>query len=170
MTSPRLMRLAKDYETLRLRFDAHPFIDVQPLGPAPHERYRVLYRLPSLRLNANNMPTVVNQTVVDFELPATYPKDKPRAVATERVFHPNFGDWVCIADFWSPAQSLADIVLEVGEMLQWQKYNIQSPLSATAADWAVKNAHQLPVGDINLPSHTTTPEIRIISNQRGDHA
>jgi ubiquitin-protein ligase len=90
-----------------------------------------------------------------------YPKEKPRAVALEDVFHPNFGDYVCIADFWSPAQSLGDIIIDVGEMLQWQKYNILSPLNAVAANWATANIHQLPVGNLDLQKATADVSVTI---------
>jgi ubiquitin-protein ligase len=168
MTSPRLKRLANDYQELRLRFDGHPHIQVQPLGPVPAERYRVVYKGPSLRLNPSNQPIVMNVTVVDFMLPINYPREKPHAVALEPVFHPNFGEYVCIADFWSPAQKLADIILDVGEMLQWQKYNIKSPLNAVAADWAVKHKDDLPVGDKNLNVGTSAPVVSINTNQSGE--
>lgn len=164
MSSPRQIRLEKDYEKIRIRFDGHPSISIQPLGTAPPERYRVIYRVPSLRLDSNNRPMVSQLTVVDFELPSGYPREKPRAVAAERVFHPNFGDYVCIADFWSPAQSIADIILEVGEMLQWQKYNILSPLNAVAADWAAKHKEDLPVGRIDLYRTTAAPKVNITSS------
>ena len=161
MTSPRLRRLANDYELLRSRFDGHEFITVEPLGSVPPESYRVTYRVPSLRLDESNVPTVSSVTVVDFELPSGYPREKPHAASHGAVFHPNFGEYVCIADFWSPAQSLADIVMDVGLMLQWQKYNVQSPLNAVAADWAVKHRDELPVGTIDLSSGTQAIEITL---------
>jgi hypothetical protein len=153
--------LANDYELLRSRFDGHEFITVEPLGSVPPEGYRVTYRVPSLRLDESNVPTVSSVTVVDFELPSGYPREKPHAVSHGSVFHPNFGEYVCIADFWSPAQSLADIVMDVGLMLQWQKYNVQSPLNAVAADWAVKHRDELPVGTIDLSSGTQAIEITL---------
>lgn len=152
MTSPRLRRLQSDYEQIRNRFDGHPAVRVDALGTVPPERYRVTYEVPSLRLDDRNRPIVVHTTVVDIELPSTYPREKPRAVAHGSVFHPNFGEYVCIADFWSPAQSLADIITEIGQMLQWQLYNVQSPLNAVAADWAVKHVSELPVGNIEMRS------------------
>ena len=161
MTSPRLRRLANDYQDLRLRFDGHPFIQVQPVGTVPAEKYRVVYKVPSLRLNPSNQPIVMNVTVVDFVLPTNYPREKPHAVALEQVFHPNFGEYVCIADFWSPAQKLGDIILDVGEMLQWQKYNIRSPLNAVAADWAVKHRDELPVGDNDLSQGIQSPVVSV---------
>lgn len=161
MSSPRLKRLQNDYEQLRLRFDGHPYISIEPLGVVPPERYRVTYKVPSLRLDSSSRPIQSNVTVVEFQLPAGYPKEKPRAVAFEQVFHPNFGDYVCIADFWSPAQSLGDIIIDVGEMLQWQKYNILSPLNAVAANWATKNIHQLPVGNFELQKQTSEVAVNV---------
>jgi ubiquitin-protein ligase len=160
MASPRLTRLENDYNLLRSKFDGHPNIRVEALGPVPPEHYRVTYDVDSLRIDQSNRPVVVKTTVVDIDLPSGYPREKPHAVAHGTVFHPNFGQYVCIADFWSPAQSLADIVLEIGEMLQWQKYNVQSPLNAIAADWAVKNRDNLPVGEIELSKKTS--EVNII--------
>ena len=159
MASPRLTRLENDYQALRNRFDGHPNITIEPLGAVPPEHYRITFNVDSLRLDPNNRPVVVASTVVDVDLPSGYPREKPHAVAHGEVFHPNFGQYVCIADFWSPAQSLSDIVVEIGEMLQWQKYNIQSPLNAIAADWAVKNIDSLPVGKTELSR--TGPTISI---------
>lgn len=150
MTSPRMRRLAADYEQLRHRFDGHPSVRVAAVGTAPPERYRVTYSVPSLRLDERSRPVIVHDTVIDIELPIDYPRNKPRAVAHGNVFHPNFGEYVCIADFWSPAQSLADIVTQMGRMLQWQIYNVQSPLNAIAADWAVSHRSELPVGAIDM--------------------
>jgi ubiquitin-protein ligase len=161
MASPRLNRLNADYEKLRAQFDGHPFISIEPLGVVPPERYRVTYKVPSLRLDPSNRPIESKLTVVEFQLPIGYPKEKPRAVAMEDVFHPNFGDYVCIADFWSPAQSLGDIIIDVGEMLQWQKYNILSPLNAVAANWATSNINQLPVGKLDLQKATADVSVTI---------
>lgn len=168
MTSPRIRRLTADYEQLRNRFDGHPSVRIDALGTVPPERYRITYDIPSLRLNEKNQPVVVHQTVVDIELPIDYPRSKPRAVAHGSVFHPNFGEYVCIADFWSPAQSLTDIVTEIGQMLQWQLYNVQSPLNAVAADWAVKHRDELPVGRVDLLSAGAEFEVTIAPAENGE--
>jgi ubiquitin-protein ligase len=166
MPSPRISRLRNDYAQLRARFDGHPHITVEPVGPVPPERYQLIFDVPTLRLDEYNRPVIVQRTFVTLSLPMGYPKEKPHAESHEAVFHPNFGDYVCISDFWSPAQSLADIVLDIGEMLQWQKYNIQSPLNAVAADWATKNSHELPVGNFNLAMATGVPNVTVVSSER----
>jgi len=167
LPSPRIARLTNDYTQLRLRFDGHPFIRVEPVGAIPPERYQIIYDVPTLRLDEYNRPTVSPRTIVTLTLPMGYPKEKPHAVSHEQIFHPNFGDYICIADFWSPAQTLADIILDIGQMLQWQKYNVQSPLNAVAADWAVKNGHELPVGHHDLFSQSGMPAVTINPSNQG---
>lgn len=152
--NPRLRRLTSDYQSLVEAFAGHPHIKVDPVGPLPPERYRIIYKVPGLTLTPDRRPARTQQTVVDVFLPAGYPREKPYLTTLTPVFHPNFGAHICIADFWSPSQSLLDIVVQVGDMLQWRTYNVRSPLNAVAANWAQENTHQLPVGNADVtPLH-----------------
>ena len=64
-------RLENDYRELREAFDGDPRVKVIPLGTAPFEKYRIAYiGVPSLRQNQGGQPMLVDQTVVDIELPA----------------------------------------------------------------------------------------------------
>ena len=148
--NPRLRRLEADYRDIRQRFDADENITVTPVGPLPPDQYQVTYRVPALRLDAAGKPVRMIQTTVTLTLPIGYPREKPHAVTADPVFHPNFGSYVCIADFWAPGQSLSDIIVSIGDMLQYRKYNIRSPLNAVAAEWANAQAASLPVGTIEL--------------------
>lgn len=150
--NPRLRRLENDYRELRRRFDGDPHIIIQPGDTMPPERYVVVYKIPSLRLSSTNEAVVVDQTVINVFLPATYPREKPIVTSIDPVYHPNFGtdQKVCIADFWTPANSLADILVDIGDMLQMRKYNIQSPLNAEAANWTNENVHSFPLANIDL--------------------
>lgn len=144
--NPRLRRLDSDYKELRRRFDGDPYVTITAIGPVPPEKYQIVYRVPSLRLDQAGNPITSELTVVTMTLPADYPRGKPYAEAMDQVFHPNFGSYVCIADFWSPGQTLGDIVVSIGEMLQYKKYNIRSPLNAVAAEWANQHAASFPIG------------------------
>lgn len=150
--NPRLRRLESDYRELRRRFDGDPNIIIQADGMMPPERYVVVFKVPSLRLSRTNEVVVVDQTVVTIDLPATYPRERPFVKSIDPVFHPNFGkdQSVCIADFWVPTQSLAEILVDIGNMLQMRKYNIQSPLNADAADWTANHTDSFPLGEIDL--------------------
>lgn len=147
---PRLRRLQADYAQLTAAFAGHPAVRVEPLGPMPPERYRILYAVAGLRLGPDRQVWRAYQHVIDIYLPAGYPREKPYAVSAVEVFHPNFGAHVCIADFWSPSQSLVDVVSQIGDMLQYKLYNVRSPLNAVAAKWAMENQYQLPVGDVSV--------------------
>jgi hypothetical protein len=131
-------------------FTGHPNIKVQPIGLLPPEKYRVVFDIPGLRLDTANRVTRVRQHVVDIFLPSGYPREKPYATTLAPVFHPNFGAHICIADFWSPTQSLVDVVIQIADMLQFRLYNVRSPLNAVAAKWATENSKQLPIANIDV--------------------
>jgi|SRR5665648_79962 len=147
--TPRQRRLEADHRQLVASFAGHPYIQVQALGPVPPERYRVVYNIPGLRLDEARRVTRVYQHIVDLYLPSGYPREKPYATTAAPVFHPNFGAHICIADFWSPSQSLVDVVLQIADMLQYRVYNVRSPLNAVAAKWATENVHQFPIANID---------------------
>jgi ubiquitin-protein ligase len=68
------------------------------------------------------------------------------------VFHPNIDPQkICIGDHWSAGQSLAQMVVHIGEMICYQRYNLKSPLNAKAAVWAEQNLVSLPLqaGDLS---------------------
>lgn len=151
--TPRQRRLQADYERMSAAFAGHPHVRVQPLGPLPPERYQIVCNVPGLRLDPDKRVVRVYQHVVDLYLPAGYPREKPYATTAAPVFHPNFGAHVCIADFWSPSQSLVDVVVQIADMLQYRLYNVRSPLNAVAAKWVTENMHQVPVGNVDtLPA------------------
>ena len=162
--NPRLRRLENDYREIRTRFDGDPHLRIVPIAPMPPEQYVVTYFVPSLRLDDRNNVTRTSQTVVTITLPAGYPREKPHAVSVDPIFHPNFGAYVCIADFWAPGQSLGDIVASIADMLQFKKYNIRSPLNAVAAEWANENAHSLPLALIAVGERQEALNISIGPN------
>lgn len=158
-----MRRLAADAQQIRTEFAGHPQIQVTPLGFEPAESYRVEYRLTGVALDAQGQPQYVHVHSVVIQLPATYPRSKPLFRMETPIFHPNFGsrigDEICIGDYWSPAQSLTDIVVTVGEMIQYQRYNVRSPLNAVAARWVAENESVFPVGTV--PLFQAEPEISI---------
>jgi hypothetical protein len=105
------------------------------LGPAPHPDQRAAARQPAPRRH-----------------PAAsgYPREKPYCTTAAPIFHPNFGAYVCIADLWTPDRSLVDVVVQIGDMIQFKLFNTGSPLDAVAARWAAENLDLVPVGTADL--------------------
>jgi len=151
--NPRLKRLENEYRELRAVFDADPLVEIVAIGPVPSEKYRIVYKVPSLRLNSKSQPIRVDATVVEVELPQGYPKVPPvaRTIAGDVVFHPNFNSTkICLSDHWAPATQLVDLIKEIGEMLQWQKFNIRAPLNAQAAQWSQEHQNEIPLANHQL--------------------
>jgi ubiquitin-protein ligase len=161
VSSPRLRRLAADYQALRAEYSGHPNVEIEPLGPAPPEAYRITYRLPGLILNGD-VPARADVHVCEIRLPWGYPREQPYCVPLTPIFHPNIAEHYCIADYWSAGESLADIVAKIGDMIQYRSFNTKSPLDATAAYWAEQHPHLFPIGDIQLGQ----PEVEIALGRR----
>jgi hypothetical protein len=163
--NPRQRRLTADADLMRSGFAGHPNVTVEPLGWEPPERYRVILRVPSVRIDeTSGQPQLSDETAVVVTLPSGYPREKPFCTTESQVFHPNFGgrvgDEICIADYWVPSQTLVDIVVKIGSMLQYQTYNVKSPLNAVAAQWVIDNPDAFPIGEVQL--FQAEPEIEVL--------
>jgi ubiquitin-protein ligase len=89
-------------------------------------------------------PGAVHQA--EIFLPLEYPRRPPFCRMVTPVFHPNIDPQkICIGDQWSAGQSLAHLIVRIGEMLCYQSYNLKSPLNAVAAAWAEQNLARLPL-------------------------
>lgn len=148
--TPRLRRLEADQRRLMSAFAGHPHVRVEPVGPTPAERYRITYTVLGLHRTPQNELVRAGIHVVDVVLPGGYPREKPYCTTASPIFHPNFGNYICIADFWSPSQSLLDVVVQIGDMIQFRSHNTGSPLNALAARWAAENPGRLPVGNTEI--------------------
>lgn len=162
MASVRDKRLENDYRALRATFEADDHVEIRAIGQAPFDKYMVVYKVPSLRLNSANQPMRVEATVVEITLPQDYPKMPPsaRTVAGDVVFHPNFNaSKICLAQSWSPSFQLADLVREIGAMLTWEKFNIKDSLNATAAEWSQNHQDEIPLARIQLGGNPVSIQI-----------
>lgn len=148
----RLRRLYADYRKILEEFSGHPHIQVSPLKGDPPEAYRVVFRVRGLRLDKSvNRPIAVNEHRALIYLHEGYPREKPRCTMETEVFHPNISpQQICVGDYWTPGESIADLIIQIGEMIQYRNYNTKSPLDGVAARWAEINGSLLPVGDVDL--------------------
>jgi hypothetical protein len=163
MAAGNLRRLENDHRAIREIFAGDPYVEIVEIGTAPFDKYKVIYKVPSLRLKQNGQPVRVEATNVEITLPNGYPRVPPvaRTLGGEIVFHPNFSATkICLMDDWAPGVQLPDLIKEIGEMLQWQRYNINSPLNAQAAEWSQSHLHEIPLSDYVLGG----PAIKIVIN------
>lgn len=147
----RMRRLSSDWEQIQNDFAGHKNIIVTPEGTEPPEKYHVTYFVNGIYLLPDGRIETLGRHEVEITLHADYPRYKPICKILTPIWHPNFRDGqICIGDIWGAGESLTDIIINIGDMIQYKSWNSSSPLSADAADWALQNEHLFPVGTIDL--------------------
>lgn len=147
----RMRRLASDYEQVKKDFAGHKNIIVTPIGEEPPEKYHVTYFVNGIYLLPDGRIETQSRHEIEITLHADYPRYKPICKILTPIWHPNFRDGqICIGDIWGAGESLTDIIINIGDMIQYKSWNSYSPLSADAAKWAMENKHLFPVGNIDL--------------------
>ncbi len=151
MATARMRRLAADYEQVMEEFCNHENITIEPLGEKPPEHYKLTYFVNGIYLLPDGQIEILSRHEVEIILHADYPRYKPICKIATPIWHPNFRDGqICIGDIWGAGESLTDIIVHIGDMLQYKSWNSSSPLCAEAAQWAVHNKHLFPVGTADL--------------------
>src|SRR5579871_2224260 len=169
MMSPRVRRLAQDYQRLQVRFADWPPIRITGTAGLPPEVYRVTYALRGLYVDPTGQILAREEHVLEINLSLGYPKRAPQCRMITPIFHPNFDDvTVCTGDFWAASEQLDDLVIRIGRMIAYQEYNTKSPLNGLAAKWAAQNASLLPVDPRNIApplegaeKAVSTPEVGV---------
>lgn len=147
----RMRRLASDYEQVKKDFAGHKNIIITPIGDEPPEKYHVTYFVNGIYLLSDGRIETLGRHEIEITLHADYPRYKPICKILTPIWHPNFRDGqICIGDIWGAGESLSDIIINIGDMIQYKSWNSYSPLSADAAQWAMENKHLFPVGNIDL--------------------
>lgn len=154
----RRRRLLADQRMVERCFANHPHIRVVEALGDPPERYKIEYRLKGLVMQQEQVvPKEVH--LVEVFLTLGYPRQAPQCRMLTPVFHPNIAPHaVCIGDHWSAGESLAALVVRMGEMLTFQSYNIKSPLNGAAARWAEEHAAELPIQRVDLTTGLESPQ------------
>ena len=110
----------------------------------------IQYRCKGLTwLPEHPVPSVICLHQMEINLHLDYPRLPPRLHWLTEIFHPNIlsqkkNGGVCIG-MWTPAETLDQLILRVGEMVQYKSFNTSDALDLDAAKWADKNRHRMPV-------------------------
>jgi ubiquitin-protein ligase len=148
----RLRRLQADHEHIVRVLAGHRHIQLIKTEGVPPEKYTFAFNVQGLAPAGADSGTPISQHQAEVFLPLDYPRRPPFCRMITPVFHPNIDPQkICIGDHWSAGQSLAQMVVHIGEMICYQRYNLKSPLNAKAAVWADQNISRLPLqsGDLS---------------------
>ena len=161
----RYARLAIEYTKLINLAARSSFIEVTPVEVQlgwPPEKYIVTYRCRGIAsINAEGLPQVSDFHQVSMYMGSDYPLKEPYLRWLTPIWHPNIEHLephhVCTNNVqnWFAAKPLAELVLAMGEMVQYKHYHAKwvspFPLDRAAADWVLQVAEPMGILGPNKP-------------------
>ncbi len=123
-------------------------------GRAP-EKYLVLFRCAGLMKNDAGEIVRTNQHMMEVVFGVDYPARPPRFVWLTPIWHPNIVMPHLCTDGrpFAIGVTLDQICLMVGQMIQYQNYNLADPLGPQGKEvalWAARNREMFPIDTRDL--------------------
>ncbi|MEM7113521.1 MAG: ubiquitin-conjugating enzyme E2 [Chloroflexota bacterium] len=123
------------------------FIQIARTEGDPVEKYLIRYTCRGVeKINSAAKPVFREVHEVSIYLHAEYPLKQPQLKWLTPIFHPNIHvtGAVCIGAWWA-AKTLDELILSMGEMVQYKNFDPKDPMNSKAASWALRNRHLFPV-------------------------
>ena len=153
----RYARLAIEYTKLINLAARSSLIEVNPIEVQlgwPPEKYIITYRCRGIAaVDAQGLPQVSEFHQVSMYMGSDYPLKEPYLRWLTPIWHPNIEHLephhVCTNNVqnWFAAKPLAELVLAMGEMVQYKHYHAKwvspFPLDRAAADWVLQIAEPM---------------------------
>lgn len=144
-------QLFADFEKLRAALESYPDISIVKTSGDPPDEYEIAYSVKGYSRSPDGSVAITSQHQVSFSLPFGYPHFPPTVKPLTDLFHPDIDpDAIRIADFWQDSQSLADLVLHVGEMICGIHFSCADPFNQAAADWYEAHREELPLDRLRM--------------------
>lgn len=148
----RETRLRNDYQRVMELVSRSDLIHVVRTEGNPPDKYQIRYTCRGVeKVNGSGTPELREVHEVSIYLHAEYPLKQPQLKWLTPVFHPNIHNTgaVCIGAWW-PAKTLDELILSMGDMIQYKNLDPKDPMNSKAAAWALRNKHRFPVDDRDL--------------------
>lgn len=166
----RETRLRNDYRRVRDLVDRSELIHIVSTDGDPVERYLIRFTCKSVeKLNGSGKPILRESHEVAVYLHAEYPLKQPQLKWQTPIFHPNIHvtGAVCIGAWWA-AKTLDELLLTLGEMIQFKNYDPKDPMNSKAAAWAMRNKRLFPIDDRPLKGQSLTDMIKLGEEESDD--
>jgi hypothetical protein len=162
MANPREVRLLSDFEKVRqMAAESGGTLRLISASGAPPITYVIEYRCPSL-VKGKGGVTTRDRHQVEINLGANYPFEKPAARMLTPVFNPHVfaSNAICLGGVWSPAETLASLILRIGALLQLDPrvLDATSPANYEANTWVQNNRARLPLGRVSFQFPIPAPK------------
>jgi ubiquitin-protein ligase len=166
----RETRLKTDFTRITELVNSSDFIHIARTEGNPPDKYLIRYTCRGVeKLNPNGSPLLRDVHEVSIYLHAEYPLKQPQLKWLTPIFHPNIHSTgaVCIGAWW-PAKTLDELLLTLGEMVQYKNLDPKDPMNSKAAAWALRNKQLFPIDGRNLKSGSLNDMIVIGTPEAND--
>ncbi|MAT98446.1 MAG: hypothetical protein CL608_14980 [Anaerolineaceae bacterium] len=143
----RETRLRNDHERIRALVNRSEFIHILTTEGDPVEKYLIQFTCKGVeKINSAGKPQLREKHEVSVYLHAEYPLKQPQLKWLTPIFHPNIHvtGAVCIGAWW-PAKTLDELLLTLGEMIQYKNFDPKDPMNSKAAAWALRHKQIFPI-------------------------
>ncbi len=166
----REKRLINEHRLVRELVNRSEFIQILAVEGDPPEKYLIRFSCNGVeKINPNGSPVIRNMHQVRIYLHAEYPLKQPHLKWQTPIFHPNIHATgaVCFGAWW-PAKTLDELLLTLGEMVQYKNYDPNDPMNSKAAAWAKRNRRIFPIDKRPLKGASLEDKIVIMMDQAED--
>ncbi|MGB3209861.1 MAG: hypothetical protein WBB19_04060 [Desulforhopalus sp.] len=134
-------------------FRSHPLISVRPTKGDPPDHYEITYSLTGMCKKGKGEVVESTDHTVELAIPFGFPHFPPSCKPKSDIFHPDFDPAaICLGDFWEQNQSLPDLIIHIGKMINGEIYSAANAFNEDAAGWYQENSDKFPLTDIQWSS------------------
>ena len=166
----RATRLRNDHSRIRDLINRSEFIHIVSTEGDPPEKYIIRYTCKGVeRITPNNQPVLRETHDVQVYLHSEYPQKQPQLKWLTPIFHPNIHitGAVCIGAWW-PAKPLDELLLTMGEMVQYKNLDPKDPMNSRAASWSLRHKHLFPIDGRPLKGASLVDQIVLGASEEED--
>lgn len=168
----RETRLNNDYRKVKALVDSSDLIQLVRTEGNPPDKYLIRFTCRGVEgITGNGSPVIREVHEVSIYLHAEYPLKQPQLKWQTPIFHPNIHNTgaVCIGAWW-PAKTLDELILSMGDMIQYKNLDPKDPMNSKAASWALRNKYRFPIDDRDLKAHGASimDQIQLGSSEDAD--
>lgn len=166
----RETRLRNDHKRIVDLVNRSEFIHIVTTEGDPVERYLIQFTCNGVeKINSSGKPITRKKHEVSIYLHAEYPLKQPQLKWLTPIFHPNIHvtGAVCIGAWW-PAKTLDELLLTLGEMVQYKNFDPKDPMNSKAAAWSLRHKHLFPIDKRDLKGQSLADLIVLGEEESND--
>ena len=135
--------------------DASDILHLLPTTASPPSRYIAEFHCRGL-VNCDNKVRVAERHAVGITFPSNYLRqafDPPEILTwlgPREIFHPNIRFPLICTGRIAAGTPLTDLLIQVWEIITYQRYTPHDPINPFAAAWARNNQHRFPLDERDL--------------------